>query len=71
MNAEVRLAERVAVLEEQQRQQAESNAKILGEIREIRSELTRYKGFIGGVSFVFSCIVVFLSIFKGWIFGKS
>ena len=52
MEAEVR--ERLAVLEAAHGALTENQESILAELKEIRSELTRYRGFVGGVSFVVS-----------------
>lgn len=32
---------------------------ILSELKEIREEMSRYKGFLGGIAFVLSCLGVF------------
>lgn len=34
------------------------------EVKEIRNELNKYKGFAGGIWFVLSCIAIFFSAFK-------
>lgn len=66
--------ERLAILETQVEQiieeghrREETQAAILKELRtakdslnEMRGELLRYKGFLGGIAFVASCIGVFL-----------
>lgn len=59
----------MAVLEMQVAAQNASNEKILKELQGIRAELTRYKGFIGGISFVISGVVVVVGLAKGWILG--
>lgn len=40
-------------------------------VRELRDEITRYKGFVGGIAFVLSGIVTALALFKGWIFNTG
>lgn len=43
-------------------------------VDDLRSEMTRYKGFVGGIAFVLSGVVAALGIaisaFKGWIWGR-
>jgi hypothetical protein len=40
-------------------------------VTELRDEITRYKGFIGGIAFVLSGIVTALAVFKGWLFNTD
>ena len=35
----------------------------------LRAEIGRYKGFVGGVAFVFSSIMAAAMLAKGWLFG--
>jgi hypothetical protein len=39
-------------------------------VESLRSEIGRYKGFVGGVAFVFSCVIAALSLAKGWLFNE-
>ena len=59
--------ERIAVLEAEVQGLKEDRTEILNCLHSIRDEMTRYKGFLGGVAFLASGIAVFLTIFKDWI----
>jgi len=59
--------ERIAVLEAEVRSMKEHQDEILKCMQSIRDEMTRYKGFIGGIAFVVSCLGVALTVFKEWI----
>jgi hypothetical protein len=59
--------ERIAVLESEVRSMKEHQDEILKCMQSIRDEMTRYKGFIGGIAFVVSCLGVALTVFKEWI----
>lgn len=37
----------------------------------LRAEIGRYKGFVGGVTFVLSSIVTLALLAKGWLFGEK
>lgn len=39
-------------------------------VRDLQGEITRYKGFVGGIAFILSGVVTALTLFKGWIFGE-
>ena len=60
----IELHERVAVLESELEDTKLLGAKILKEISEIRGEINKYKGFIGAVWFIISCVGVFFSAIK-------
>lgn len=60
--------ERIAVLESEVRSMKEHQDEILKCMQGIRDEMTKYKGFIGGIAFVVSCLGVALTVFKEWIF---
>lgn len=58
--------ERLAVVEVQVEQLIEDGGRreekqdtILEELKALREELNRYKGFLGGIAFVLSCLGVF------------
>lgn len=38
-------------------------------VAELRGEITRYKGFLGGIAFVFSCLIAAFMAAKGWLFN--
>lgn len=59
--------ERIAVLESEVRSMKEHQDEILKCMHSIRDEMTKYKGFIGGIAFVVSCLGVALTVFKEWI----
>lgn len=59
--------ERIAVLEAEMRSVKEDQDKILARLDEIHSEMTKYKGFLGGIAFIASGIGIFLTLFKEWI----
>lgn len=60
--------ERIAVLEAEVRGLKEDQQEILACLQSIRDEMTRYKGFLGGVAFLASGVGVFFTLFKDWIF---
>jgi hypothetical protein len=64
MDSEIR--ERVAVLEANHETMMSLQQQALTELKAVREELTRYKGFVGGITFIISCVVVSLGIIKDW-----
>lgn len=64
MNTDRTISERLAVVESQLDTNEETNQKILQELSSIRGEINKYKGFIGSIWFVISCLGVFISAFK-------
>lgn len=58
--------ERIAVLEAEVEALKANHKEILNCIHGVRDEMTRYKGFLGGVAFLASGVGVFLSLFKDW-----
>lgn len=59
--------ERIAVLEAEVKSLKQEQDKILDCVQNIHAEMIRYKGFLGGIAFITSGIVVFLSFFKEWL----
>ena len=59
-------AERIAVLEAEVSALKEDQKEILKCMHEIRDEMTRYKGFLGGMAFLLSCLTVCITLFKDW-----
>jgi hypothetical protein len=59
--------ERIAVLEAEVKSLQVDQQEILACMHSIRDEMTRYKGFLGGVAFLASGIGIFLTLFKDWI----
>jgi hypothetical protein len=60
--------ERIAVLEAEVETLKSSQKEILECMHSIRDEMTRYKGFLGGVAFIASGVGIFFTLFKEWIF---
>lgn len=58
------LRERVVALETNHETILATLQEILEEQKSTRSEINKYKGFIGSVWFVISCLGVFISAFK-------
>ena len=59
--------ERIAVLEAEVLGLKEDQKEILTCMHSIRDEMTRYKGFLGGIAFLASGVGIFLTLFKDWI----
>ena len=38
-------------------------------VADLRDEIARYKGFMGGIAFIFSCLLAAAGLAKGWLFG--
>jgi hypothetical protein len=61
--------ERIVKLETEVVQMKEIQAKILENQEEMKDQLTKYKGFIGGVMFIGSCTMALLGLIAkkiGW-----
>lgn len=63
--------ERMAVLETKLATVEATNVKILARMEEMHSDLTRFKGFAGGVLFLASAVGAFLGFIKAWLFGHA
>jgi hypothetical protein len=59
--------ERIAVLESEVRGLKEDQQEILTCMHSIKDEMTRYKGFLGGIAFLASGVGIFLTLFKDWL----
>lgn len=59
--------ERIAVLESEVKGLKEDQQEILACMHAIKDEMTRYKGFLGGIAFLASGVGIFLTLFKDWI----
>lgn len=59
--------ERIAVLESEVASLKEDQREILKCMHEIKDEMTRYKGFLGGVAFLVSGLGIFLTLSKDWL----
>lgn len=64
---------KVAVLEERLTNYMDETTKLLGAIKtsqdEARAEMIKYKGFMGGVTFIISAIFTIIMLLKEKIFG--
>lgn len=60
--------ERLAVIENKVETLEDNHKELLKLMHEIKDEMTRYKGFLGGLAFLASGIGVFFTLFKDWIF---
>jgi hypothetical protein len=59
--------ERLAVAETKITALEDNHAEMLKLMHEIRDEMTRYKGFLGGIAFLVSCLGIAAGLFKEWI----
>lgn len=59
--------ERIAIVETKVSSLEDNHAEMLKIMHEIKDEMTRYKGFLGGVAFLVSCLGVAMTVFKEWI----
>ena len=59
--------ERIAILETKVDDLEDNHAELLKLMHEVKDEMTRYKGFLGGVAFIASGVGIFLTLFKDWI----
>ena len=59
--------ERLAVIETKVEDLEDNHKELLKLMHEVKDEMTRYKGFLGGVAFIASGIGIFLTLFKDWI----
>jgi len=59
--------ERLAVIEAKVEDLEQNHKELLKLMHEVKDEMTRYKGFLGGVAFIASGVGIFLTLFKDWI----
>ena len=59
--------ERLAILETKVDDLEDNHKELLKLMHEVKDEMTRYKGFLGGVAFIASGVGIFLTLFKDWI----
>lgn len=59
--------ERLAVLETKVDDLEDNHKELLKLMHEVKDEMTRYKGFLGGIAFLASGVGIFLTLFKDWI----
>ena len=60
--------ERLAVVENKVETLEDNHKELLKLMHEIKDEMTRYKGFLGGIAFITSGVVVFLTLSKDWLY---
>ena len=59
------LIARLDRVEDSAAERKEQQDAMAADVKEIKDQLTKYKGFIGGVVFVFSCIGAFIYYLTG------
>jgi ABC-type uncharacterized transport system fused permease/ATPase subunit len=59
--------ERIAVLEAEVRELKKEQDKVLECVQNIHSEMIRYKGFLGGIAFIASGVLIAITLAKDWI----
>lgn len=64
------VSERVAVLESQMEGVQQKEDAILEKLDRIEKEMTRYKGFLGGVAFLGSCLWAAVVLLKDNLLGR-
>jgi hypothetical protein len=60
--------ERLAIIETKVEDLEANHKELLKLMHEIKDEMTRYKGFLGGIAFLASGVGIFLTLFKDWLF---
>jgi hypothetical protein len=59
--------ERIAIIETKVETLEKNHVEMLRLMHEIKDEMTRYKGFLGGIAFLASGVVIFITLAKEWI----
>jgi hypothetical protein len=59
--------ERIAIIETKVETLEKNHKEMLKLMHEIKDEMTRYKGFLGGIAFLASGVVIFITLAKEWI----
>ena len=59
--------ERIVIIETKVEDLEDNHKELLKLMHEIKDEMTRYKGFLGGIAFLASGVGIFLTVFKDWI----
>ena len=60
--------ERLIIIETKVEDLEDNHKELLRLMHEIKDEMMRYKGFLGGIAFLASGVGIFLTLFKDWIF---
>lgn len=61
------IEQQLVVLERLREEDKEVRDAILEKVTHIESEMTRYRGFLGGVTFLGACLVTAATLFKEWL----
>jgi hypothetical protein len=59
--------ERIVIIETKVEDLEDNHKELLKLMHEIKDEMTRYKGFLGGIAFLASGVGIFLTVFKDWL----
>jgi hypothetical protein len=59
--------ERLAVIETKVEDLEQNHKELLKLMHEIKDEMTRYKGFLGGIAFLASGVMICLTLAKDWL----
>jgi hypothetical protein len=59
--------ERIAIIETKVETLEANHKEMLRLMHEIKDEMIRYKGFLGGIAFLASGMVIFITLAKEWI----
>jgi hypothetical protein len=59
--------ERLAVIETKVEDLEANHKELLKLMHEIKDEMTRYKGFLGGIAFLASGVMICLTLAKDWL----
>jgi hypothetical protein len=59
--------ERIAIIETKVETLEKNHTEMLKLMHEIKDEMTRYKGFLGGIAFLASGVLIFITLAKEWI----
>jgi hypothetical protein len=61
------VGERIAVLEQRLQTLEDGHEKIMDKLEHIDMNMTKYKGFLGGIAFIASALWAFVQISKEWL----
>jgi len=59
--------ERIAVIETKVEDLEQNQKELLKLMHEVKDEMTRYKGFLGGIAFLASGVMICLTLAKDWL----
>ena len=61
--------ERTLILEHDVNELKSNQEKIIEMLQGVKDEMTKYKGFLGGIAFITSGLLVFVTLLKDWFFN--